>query len=153
VRGRAPLSNGATICVLGRLNADNSPEYWELTFRDPQATHPNDTGVTLLYDQLQARLFRISSTNQHEISNLRPQEHRLVRFMAERNRAASGLPTLCRYDELMSAVWGTEPGRSEAEINHLVHELRRKIEPDPRSPIFLETVRGLGYRLIIRVVE
>ncbi|HEU5348597.1 MAG TPA: winged helix-turn-helix domain-containing protein [Ktedonobacterales bacterium] len=33
-------------------------------------------------------------------------------------------------------------------MNHLVWELRRKVEPDYRNPRFLETVRGLGYRLI-----
>jgi two-component system phosphate regulon response regulator OmpR len=28
-----------------------------------------------------------------------------------------------------------------------VTRLRRKIEADPRAPIFLQTVRGIGYRL------
>ena len=28
-----------------------------------------------------------------------------------------------------------------------MNRLRRKIEPDPTNPIYLQTVRGVGYRL------
>jgi len=37
---------------------------------------------------------------------------------------------------------------SERSIDVQVTRLRRKIEPDPREPIHLQTVRGVGYRLI-----
>jgi hypothetical protein len=53
---------------------------------------------------------------------------------------------MCIYEELMAAIWGDEPYHQESELNHLVYELRRKIEADPSDPQFLQSVRGLGYR-------
>ena len=30
-----------------------------------------------------------------------------------------------------------------------VNRLRRKIERDPANPLFVQTVRGIGYRLVV----
>lgn len=54
-------------------------------------------------------------------------------------------------DELMLEVWGY----NNAEVNtrtldmHIVR-LRKKIETDPENPVFLQTVRGIGYRFNIK---
>jgi len=37
---------------------------------------------------------------------------------------------------------------SERSVDVQVTRLRRKIEPDPREPIHLQTIRGIGYRLV-----
>lgn len=37
---------------------------------------------------------------------------------------------------------------SERSVDVQVTRLRKKIEPDPREPIHLQTLRGIGYRLI-----
>jgi len=39
-------------------------------------------------------------------------------------------------------------GNLERSIDVQVTRLRRKIEPDPKEPIHLQTVRGVGYKLI-----
>jgi two-component system phosphate regulon response regulator OmpR len=36
----------------------------------------------------------------------------------------------------------------ERSVDVQVTRLRRKIEPDPREPVHLQTVRGIGYRLV-----
>ena len=36
----------------------------------------------------------------------------------------------------------------ERSIDVQVTRLRRKIEPDPKQPVHLQTVRGIGYRLM-----
>ncbi|MEM9670375.1 MAG: response regulator transcription factor [Pseudomonadota bacterium] len=36
----------------------------------------------------------------------------------------------------------------ERSIDVQVTRLRRKIEPDPREPVYLQTVRGVGYKLV-----
>jgi len=51
--------------------------------------------------------------------------------------------TIGRFEQFNDVALHTE-----AEINHLIWELRRKIEIDAKDPQFLETVRGLGYRLV-----
>ena len=69
--------------------------------------------------------------------------------MDQRNRRNGFVPVMCTYDELIEAVWDDDAyGHTEADINRLVWELRKKIEMDAKEPRFLETVRGLGYRLI-----
>ncbi|WP_084398076.1 response regulator [Henriciella aquimarina] len=39
-------------------------------------------------------------------------------------------------------------GSTERSIDVQVTRLRRKIEPDPKQPVHLQTVRGIGYRLM-----
>lgn len=50
-------------------------------------------------------------------------------------------------DELLRSVWG----RTEATYGRLVdvhiRRLRVKIEPDPAHPTYVQTARGMGYRL------
>ena len=38
---------------------------------------------------------------------------------------------------------------SERAIDVQVNRLRRKIEHDPANPLFIQTVRGIGYRLVV----
>ena len=47
--------------------------------------------------------------------------------------------------ELARDVWGFE-GTSAATITVHIGQLRRKLEPDPRNPAHLITVRRVGYR-------
>ena len=151
VIGRERLQEGDTIRLLGLLPETGALRYWELIFRDPQGTQP--LGVrpelaALEYDWVQARLYRVQGRTRQEIGDLRPQEHKLIRYMDQRNRANGQVPVMCPYEELLEAVWGEERLHTEDEINHLIYGLRQKLEPTPKEPQFLQTVKGLGYRLI-----
>ena len=150
VQGRASLSDGDAVCILGTLTESGEPRYWTLTFNDPQKTRPV-AAVTrapcLLYDWVQARLYRIEGGARTEVTSLRPQEHKLIRYMAQRNHANGGVPVLCSYDELIAAVWGEEAMHTQDEVTHLVWGLRQKLERDRNNPQLLQTERGLGYRL------
>ena len=87
----------------------------------------------------------VKGGQRHEIT-VRPQAHRLVRYMAERNSEAGGTPTLCTHQDLMTAVWADEPMHTREELNRLFWELRKKLELFDAQDIF-ESVRGLGYRM------
>lgn len=52
--------------------------------------------------------------------------------------------------EIVEAVWGEEyiDQVDDARIDKLLSRLRAKIEPDPRNPRYIVTVRGRGYRLV-----
>ena len=43
---------------------------------------------------------------------------------------------------------GNDGTTSERTIDVQINRLRRKIEPDPTNPVYLQTVRGIGYRLV-----
>ena len=64
------------------------------------------------------------------------------------------LQTLARYPgrvysrfELINHVQGYEYEGYERTIDAHVKNLRKKIEPDPKNPRYVETVFGVGYRL------
>jgi two-component system phosphate regulon response regulator OmpR len=43
---------------------------------------------------------------------------------------------------------GSGGGANDRAVDVQMNRLRRKIEIDPASPVFLQTVRGIGYRLV-----
>ncbi len=47
---------------------------------------------------------------------------------------------------LLEAVWGSSDYREPRTIDVHVRHLREKLEPDPREPRYIMTVRGVGYR-------
>jgi two-component system KDP operon response regulator KdpE len=49
--------------------------------------------------------------------------------------------------ELLQRVWGQEYGSESDYLRTFVRQLRKKLEPDPSSPIYLLTASGVGYRL------
>jgi two-component system, OmpR family, phosphate regulon response regulator OmpR len=44
---------------------------------------------------------------------------------------------------------GNDPAANERAVDVQVNRLRRKIERDPGNPLFVQTVRGIGYRLVV----
>lgn len=51
------------------------------------------------------------------------------------------------HQELARRVWGYQEVSSGSITKSHIRNLRRKIEPDPENPLYLQTVAGLGYRL------
>jgi len=51
-------------------------------------------------------------------------------------------------EEIMAHLWGGDfYGEVRAADVHVQH-IRKKIEPDPKNPRFIETMRGVGYRFV-----
>lgn len=44
---------------------------------------------------------------------------------------------------------GNDAAANERAVDVQVNRLRRKIERDPANPLFVQTVRGIGYRLVV----
>ena len=47
---------------------------------------------------------------------------------------------------ILDAVWGADYFGTDRTVDNFINRLRSKIEPDPKSPRHLVTVRGAGYR-------
>lgn len=72
--------------------------------------------------------------------DITPLELRLLGvFLDNRDR-------LLTRDQLISAAWGHGTAITDRAVDTHVFNLRKKIEPQPASPTFLVSVRGLGYR-------
>ncbi len=48
---------------------------------------------------------------------------------------------------ILTALWDESPVGDERAIDVHIHNIREKIEPDPKNPAYILTVRGFGYRL------
>jgi DNA-binding response OmpR family regulator len=71
---------------------------------------------------------------------LSPKEFNLLEFFVKKPGRA-----LTR-DEILNAVWGYDCIVTPRSIDRFVTTLRNKIEPDPSRPVFIHTIREIGYR-------
>ena len=70
-----------------------------------------------------------------------PKEFDLLVFLASSPRAVFS------RKELLDQVWGSSTEwQDPATVTEHVRRLRKKIEVDPENPVWLKTVRGVGYR-------
>ncbi len=72
--------------------------------------------------------------------HLRPTEYRLLYQLV--NNAGQ----LLGHDTLLERVWGPEYRGEHQYVRTYVTYLRQKLERDPRSPEYILSERGLGYR-------
>lgn len=75
--------------------------------------------------------------NGDEMVRLTDREKQILSIFAEQPGA-----TVPRHK-----IVGDESGLGERTVDVQINRLRRKIETDPGNPIYLQTVRGIGYRL------
>lgn len=71
---------------------------------------------------------------------LTAKEFRLLEFFVGRAGRA-----LTRTN-ILDAVWGDEVIVTDRSVDRCVTTLRAKIESDPRDPVFVQTIRDIGYR-------
>ena len=79
-------------------------------------------------------------TRSGEEIELSPKEFNLLAYFTERRGRA-----LTR-DDILNAVWGYDCIVTSRSVDRFVTTLRNKIEPDPANPVFIHTVRQVGYR-------
>jgi DNA-binding response OmpR family regulator len=73
---------------------------------------------------------------------LAPKEFALLKvLMLNKGRAMS-------REQLLELVWGGKEFIDPHTVDVHVHWLREKIEPDPKNPRRIVTVRGVGYRFV-----
>ncbi len=109
-------------------------------YHDPDTT-VRDTVLPELEIDLAAGVVRVD----RQIVELSPKEFVLLAYLYRRGNE------VCSKDEIAAGVWPEY--RSDVydyQIENLVRRLRAKIEIDPAAPQLLETVRGLGYKLLVR---
>jgi DNA-binding response OmpR family regulator len=79
-------------------------------------------------------------TSKGEEVRLSPKEFQLLEFFVKRPGRA-----LTR-DDILNGVWGYDCFAGPRSVDRFITTLRNKIEPDPASPIYIHTIREIGYR-------
>jgi DNA-binding response OmpR family regulator len=51
--------------------------------------------------------------------------------------------------EILEKVWNVQADTETRAVDNFIVRLRRYLEPNPRFPRYLHTVRGAGYRLVL----
>jgi two-component system response regulator RegX3 len=78
-----------------------------------------------------------------EITQLPLKEFELLEFLM-RNSGR-----VLTRSQLIDRIWGSDYFGDTKTLDVHIKRLRSKIEPDPANPIFIQTVRGLGYKFEI----
>jgi pSer/pThr/pTyr-binding forkhead associated (FHA) protein len=123
----------------------------EITFNDPDATQKGIFPVEILRRTPQAEEVLQFDADAREIAiggkplepPLTVKEFQLLRLLYERRGQVVSKAVIARD------VWDY-PLYDYNAIDALIYRLRQRIELDPANPRFVVTVRGVGYRLIVR---
>ncbi len=91
-----------------------------------------------MFDSTTHRLLR-----QNQEVELTAKEFRLLEYFISRQGRA-----LTR-NEILNHVWGSRIIVTDRSVDRCVTTLRSKIEADPRHPIWIRTIRDVGYRFEI----
>lgn len=106
----------------------------------------NSIPLILDYGQLKINLAQRKVYSQGEKIELTPQEFSLLYVLAQ----AQGM-ALSRL-ELLRRAWPEAIDNPRTIDTHIL-SLRKKIEKNPRQPLFIQTVRNVGYRLNITFLQ
>jgi DNA-binding response OmpR family regulator len=79
-----------------------------------------------------------------QVVQLTPTESRLLYALA------ANLGNTVSTETLLDRGWGDDDDADPSYVWVTMRRLRQKIEPDPDHPMYLVTIRGVGYRLVTR---
>jgi two-component system, OmpR family, alkaline phosphatase synthesis response regulator PhoP len=94
------------------------------------------------FGSIRVDLRRAEVTRDNKPLYLSAREFQLLRYFIE--RAGSTIPRV----ELLRSVWGYESGTLTRTVDMHVASLREKLEENPRHPVLIVTVPGVGYKFM-----
>lgn len=79
-----------------------------------------------------------------EIVNLTAKEYTLLLFLAKNKNKIFSKNTLCEK------IWGYDYDGNDNTIMVHIRHLREKLEDDSSNPEYIKTLKGLGYKLVVK---
>jgi len=120
--------------LLARLEA--------LLRRAPAAPDPTQLSEVYQFGPVRVDFRRAEVEQSGTLVELSALEFRLLRYFIEHRGA-----TISR-DELLNEVWGYNALVSTRTVDVHVAWLRQKVETNPRHPLYILTVHGMGYKFV-----
>ena len=140
-RERIGLLNSGADSVLPTVDADEVVAALAALLRRSTMPTAKQMSQVVLAGEIRLHLLHRTATTALRTLALTPLEFDLLAYFVARAGEA-----LSR-DQLLVNVWGYDIGGRETVTVH-VRRLREKLETDPSRPTRLQTVWGIGYRLI-----
>ena len=94
----------------------------------------------LEFDGLQIDLENRSVTTENGTFELPPKEFDLLLYCAKHQGK------ILTKQQIYEEVWGEEYFYDDSNIMAIISRLRKKLEVNPSSPKYIQTVKGIGYR-------
>ena len=120
--------------LLGRISALLRRRQWDLA--TPSVSDATTVAFGAATLDRSTRRIR-TGDDETELTEL---ELRLAEYFVQRPNE------IVRREALLEDVWGVSPNSQTRTVDNFVARLRKLIEPEPRRPRYLATVRGAGYR-------
>jgi two-component system alkaline phosphatase synthesis response regulator PhoP len=95
-----------------------------------------------VFGEVRLDLRRMSATRKRRALRLTVREFEVLRFMIRREGE------VVTRDMLLDSVWGYDSIPTTRTVDNYILSIRKKIEPDPSSPVHLLTVHTKGYRFV-----
>jgi two-component system alkaline phosphatase synthesis response regulator PhoP len=102
---------------------------------------PSPAGEVLALGEARVDFRAYAATIHGRTLELSPKETMILRCLAERPG------DVVSRAEILDRVWGYDAFPTSRTVDNFIVRLRRLLEPDPRNPRYIHTVRGTGYRL------
>ena len=103
---------------------------------------PAAPAASYTFGPIQINFKNAEVTRGGEPVNLSAREFHLLRYLVEHRG------DIVSRDELLTEVWGYDALPSTRTVDVHMAWLRQKLEPNPKHPEYIQTIRGFGYKFI-----
>ena len=63
---------------------------------------------------------------------------------------ASNPGIVLTQEQIFEAVWNMDSDSCHSSVVNVIYNLRKKIEPDSKNPVYIKTVLGVGYKFDVK---
>jgi DNA-binding response OmpR family regulator len=109
--------------------------------------------VRFVINNERSEVYRFANMEHHPNTHSMLKDGRKVELTILENRILlyflKNMNKVINRDELMMVVWGYNSDVNTRTLDMHIVRLRKKIEVNPDSPQFLQTVRGIGYKFVV----
>ena len=117
-----------------------------------------DKIIAVLSDYIELEAVQVTTTRTLSFPGLeiRQSQHMVIQNGEEINLTrleystlvflASNPGIVLTRSQIFEAVWNMDSDSCQSSVVNVIYNLRKKIEPDSKNPIYIKTVLGVGYK-------